>query len=81
MFVRLYLGNGASMGGLKTRDQIAGVEKTGLENTGTSYAWVAKCNIINVRGHERVNVTAGRGDPHTLQVATVSFSSVATFDV
>ena len=45
----------------KTWDQIAGVEKAGLENAGTSCAWVAKCNIINVRGHVRVNVTAGRG--------------------
>jgi len=64
-------------GGLKTRDwksqdwktwdQIAGVEKAELENAGTSCAWVAKCNIINVRGHVRVNVTAGRGDPRTLQ--------------
>ena len=41
----------------KTWDQIAGVEKAGLENTGTSCEWVAKCNIINVRGHVRVNVT------------------------
>jgi len=59
----------------KTWDQIAGVEKAGLENkgpnfqgwksrdwnAGTSCAWVAKCNIINVRGHVRANVTAGRG--------------------
>ena len=49
-----------------------GVEKAGLENAGTSCAWVAKCNIINVRGHVRVNVTAGRGDPCTLQEATQS---------
>ena len=41
----------------KTWDQIAGVEKKGLENAGTSCVWVAKCNIINVRGHVRVNVT------------------------
>ena len=41
----------------KTLDQIAGVEKAGLENAGTSCVWVAKCNIINVRGHVRVNVT------------------------
>ena len=41
----------------KTWDQIAGVEKEGLENAGTSCVWVAKCNIINVRGHVRVNVT------------------------
>jgi len=63
-------------GGLKTRDwksqdwktwdQMAGVEKTGLENAGTSCARVAK----NVLGH--VNVTAGRGDPRTLQEATQS---------
>jgi len=39
----------------------AGLEKSGLENAGTSCAWVAKCNIINVRGHVRVNATAGRG--------------------
>ena len=38
-----------------------GVEKAGLENAGTSCAWVAKCNIINVHGHVRVNVTAGQG--------------------
>jgi len=44
-----------------------GVEKAGLENAGTSCAWVAKCNIINLRGHVRVNVTVGRGDPRTLQ--------------
>ena len=56
----------------KTWDQIAGVEKAGLENAGTSYAWVSKCNIINVRGHVRVNVTAGRGDLRTLQEATVN---------
>ena len=56
----------------KTWDQIAGVEKAGLENAGTSCVWVAKCNIINVRGHVRVNVTAGRGDPRTLQEATQS---------
>ena len=36
----------------------AGLENSGLENAGTSCAWVAKCNIINVRGHVRVNVTA-----------------------
>ena len=54
----------------KTWDLIAGVEKAGLENAGTSCAWVAKCNIINVRGHVRANVTAGRGDPRTLQEAT-----------
>ena len=41
----------------------AGLENAGLENTGTSCVWVAKCNIINVRGHVRVNVTAGRGGP------------------
>jgi len=34
----------------------AGLEKAGLENAGTSCVWVAKCNIINVRGHVRVNV-------------------------
>ena len=45
----------------------AGLEKAGLENAGTSCVWAAKCNIINVRGHVRVNVTAGRGDPCTLQ--------------
>ena len=77
----------------KTWDQIAGVEKAGLENTGpkrmggnrrtgkhgTKFPGVekvglenAKCNIINVRGHVRVNVTAGRGDPRTLQEATQS---------
>jgi len=70
----------------KTREQITGrnrrtgkqgtkfpgVEKSGLENAGTSCAWVAKCNIINVRGHVRANVTAGRGDPRTLQEATQS---------
>ena len=39
----------------------AGLENAGLENAGTSCVWVAKCNIINVRGHVRVNVTAGRG--------------------
>jgi len=49
-----------------------GVEKAGLENAGTSCAWVAKCNIINVRGNVKVNVTAGRGDPRTLQEATQS---------
>jgi len=49
-----------------------GVEKAVLENAGTSCTWVAKCNIINVRGHVRVNVTAGRGDPRTLQEATQS---------
>ena len=49
-----------------------GMEKAGLENARTSRAWVAKCNIINVRGHVRVNVTAGRGDPRTLQEATQS---------
>ena len=56
----------------KTWDQIAGVEKAGLENAGISCVWVAKCNIINVRGHVRVNVTAGRGDPCTLQEAIQS---------
>ena len=40
-----------------------GLENAGLENAGTSCVWVAQCNIINVRGHVRVNVTAGRGDP------------------
>ena len=35
----------------------AGLENAGLENAGTSCVWVAKCNIINVRGHVRVNVT------------------------
>ena len=56
----------------KTRDQIAGMEKAGLENAGTSCVRVAKCNIINVRGHVRVNVTAGRGDPRTLHEAIQS---------
>ena len=55
-----------------TRDQIAGVENAGLENAGTSCVWVAKCNIINVPGHVRVNVTVGRGDPCTLQEAIQS---------
>ena len=32
----------------------------------------SECNIINVRGHVRVNVTAGRGDPRTPQEATQS---------
>ena len=41
----------------------AGLENAGLKDTGTSCVWVAKCNIINVRGHVRVNVTAGRGGP------------------
>ena len=50
----------------------AGLENAGLENAGTSCVWVAKCNIINVRGHVRVNVTAGRGDPRTLQEAIQS---------
>ena len=50
----------------------AGLEKSGLENAGTSCAWVAKYNIINVRGHVRANVTAGRGDLRTLQEATQS---------
>jgi len=63
---------GTENAGLETWDQIAGVEKAGLENAGTSCAWVAKCNIINVRGHLRINVTAGRGDPRTLQEATQS---------
>jgi len=49
-----------------------GVEKAGPENAGTLCVWVAKCNIINVRGHVRINVTAGRGDPRTLQEATQS---------
>ena len=40
------------------RTENAGLENSGLENAGTSCAWVAKCNIINVRGHVRVNVTA-----------------------
>ena len=37
----------------------AGLENAGLENAGTSCVglWVAKCNIINVRGHVRVSVT------------------------
>ena len=56
----------------KTREKFPGVEKAGLENAGTPCAWVAKCNIINVRGHVRVNVNAGRGDPRTLQEATQS---------
>ena len=47
----------------------AGLEKSGLENAGTPCAWVAKCNIINVRGHVRVNVIDGspfdRGDVST----------------
>jgi len=43
----------------KTRDQSAWVEIAGLENAGTPCAWVAKCNIINVRGHVRVNVIDG----------------------
>ena len=48
------------------------MEKAGLENAGTSCAWVSKCNIISVRGHVRVDVTAGRGDLRTLQEATVN---------
>jgi len=48
--------------------KFSGVEKAGLENAGTSCARVAK----NVLGHVRVNVTAGRGDPRTLQEATQS---------
>jgi len=56
----------------KTWDQIAAVEMAGLENAGSSCVWVAKCNIINVRGYVRVNVTAGRGDPCTLQEAIQS---------
>jgi len=58
----------------KHRTKFPGVEKAGLENAGTSCAWVAKCNIINIRGHVRVNVTAGRGDPRTLQEAIQSGS-------
>ena len=50
----------------------AGLENAGLENAGTSCVWIAKCNIVNVRGHVRVNVTAGRGDPRTLQEAIQS---------
>jgi len=50
----------------------AGLENAGLENAGTSCVWVAKYNIISVRGHVRVNVTAGRGDPCTLQEAILS---------
>ena len=61
------------MGGLKTRDwKTRDHEKYGVENAGTSCVWVAKCNIINVRGQVRVNVTAGRGDPCTLQEAIQS---------
>jgi len=41
----------------------AGLEKSGLENAGTSCAWVAKCDIINVRVHVKVNVTAEWGGP------------------
>ena len=36
---------------------IGDAENAGLENAGTSCVWVAKCNIINVRGHVTVNVT------------------------
>ena len=43
-----------------------------MENEGIPCAWVAKRNVMNVRGHVRVNVTAGRGDPRTLQEATQS---------
>ena len=63
---------GPNSRGGKDRTKFPGVEKAELENAGTSRAWVAKCNIINVRGHVRVNVTAGRGDPRTLQEATQS---------
>ena len=58
--------------GIQGDAENAGLEKAGLENAGTSCVWVAKCNIINVRGHVRVNVTAGRGDPRTLQEAIQS---------
>jgi len=58
--------------GLHGDAENAGLENAGLENAGTSCVWVAKCTIINVRGHVRVNVTAGRGDPCTLQEAIQS---------
>jgi len=60
------------MGGCEGDAENAGLENAGLENAGTSCVWVAKCNIINVRGHVRANVTAGRGDPCTLQEAIQS---------
>ena len=59
------------MGGNR-RTSRHGTKFPGVENAGTSCAWVAKCNIINVRGHVRVNVTAVRGDARTLQEATQS---------
>ena len=45
------------MGGNRRTSRL-GTKFPGVENAGTSCAWVAKCNIINVRGHVRVNVTA-----------------------
>ena len=52
----------------------AGLENAGLENAGTSCVWVAKCNIINVRGHVRVNFTAGRG--HFWAISSVPLFTV-----
>ena len=39
----------------------AGLENAGLENAGTSCVWVAKCNIINVRGHEDTDAVVDAG--------------------
>ena len=55
----------------------AGLEKSGLENVGPNRSGGKdgtgkRGNIRNVRGHVRVNVTAGRRDPRTLQEATQS---------
>ena len=35
--------------------------RTGLENAGTACVWVAKCNIINVRGHEDTDAVVDAG--------------------
>ena len=37
------------------------MEKAGLENAGTSCVWVAKCNIINVRGHGDTDAVVDAG--------------------
>ena len=53
---RVKLGDIDPIGDDRGDAENAGLENAGLENAGTSCVWVAKCNIINVRGHLRVNV-------------------------
>ena len=58
-----------------------GTKFPGVENAGTSCAWVAKCNIINVRGHVIVNVTAVWGGPAYIHCRRQFKAATETYEI